>query len=244
MKQPQMSITLSLEWFSNALATLIPEHYSKASLIVADNTVSVLTFPYCEETICVKSTALTAGTGFKPVCIHLNDSIRDFIKKCNGIFEQITLEIIDKNMVLSLKSDTQALKYQSPVMLASNRDVVPSPEDIELVLIGDGLLRSCLLFSKNKIVKITTSPDQKNIKIECEQPKICTLFACANAPPSVCSFTCFSSSMDVLQLLSPGKAISIVFMSSGVLSVKNDSEKIYIAPMTCEKYCYKSKKKE
>lgn len=229
-KQPQMSITLSIDWFSNALVTSIPKHYSPSTLVVADNTVSVLTFPYSAETICIKSTAIPC-TDLNPVSIHLEDSVRDFIKKCNGIFEQITLEIIDRKMVLSLKSDTQALKYQLPVTLANNRDVVQSPEDTELVLSGDGLLRSCLLFSQNKIVQITTTRDQKNIQIECDQPKICTLFACQNLPLSACRFTCEASSMNILQLLSPGKVISIVFMKSGLLSVKNDREQIYIAPM-------------
>jgi hypothetical protein len=39
-----------------------------------------------------------------------------------------------------------------------------------------------------------------------------------------------ASSMNILQLLSPNMAISIVFMKSGLLLVKNNNEKIYIAP--------------
>jgi hypothetical protein len=226
-----MSVSLNLGWFSNALVTQLPKHHSHASLIVANGVASVLTFPYCAETICVKSTALTtAGSsdGLGKNCILLSDSVRDFIKKCDEIFESITLEIIGKNMVLSLQNQTQALKYQLPVIIGNNRDVVQSSEDIELFTIGQGLLRSWRLFDKK--VTITASPGQKNIKIECEQPKICTLFSCQNAPPSACRFTCLASSMNILQLLSPNMAISIVFMSSGLLLVKNNNEKIYIAP--------------
>ena len=40
------------------------------------------------------------------------------------------LEIIDKNMVLSLQNQIQALKYQLPVTIGKNRDVVQSSEDI------------------------------------------------------------------------------------------------------------------
>ena len=227
-----MSITLKLKWFSNALVTQLPKHHSPASLIVANGVANVLTFPYCAETICVKSTALTtAGSsdGLGQNCILLSDSIRDFIKKCDEIFESITLEIIGNDMVLSLQNQTQALKYQLPVIIGNNRDVVQSSEDIELVLVGQGLLRSWRLFDKK--VTISASSGQKNIKIECEKPKICTLFACQNAPPSACRFTCLASSMNILQLLSPNIAISIVFMSSGLLLVKNNCEKIYIAPI-------------
>ena len=226
-----MSISLNLGWFSNALVTQLPKHHSHASLIVANDVASVLTFPYCAETICVKSTALTtAGSsdGLGQMSILLSDSIRDFIKKCDEIFESITLEIIGNDMVFSLQNQTQALKYQLPVIIGNNRDVVQSSEDIELVLVGQGLLRSWRLFDKK--VTITASSGQKNIKIECEKPKICSLFACQNAPPSACRFTCLASSMNILQLLSPNMAISIVFMSSGLLLVKNNSEKIYIAP--------------
>jgi len=225
-----MSISLNLGWFSNALVTQLPKHHSPASLIVANCVASVLTFPYCAETICVKSTALTtAGSsdGLGQMSILLSDSVRDFIKKCDEIFESITLEIIDKNMVFSLQNQTQALKYQLPVIIGNNRDVVQSSEDIELVLVGQGLLRSWRLFDKK--VTISASSGQKNIKIECEKPKICSLFACQNAPPSACSFKCSATSLNILQLLSP-MAISIVFMSSGLLLVKNNSEKIYIAP--------------
>ena len=239
-----MSITLKLKWFSNALVTQLPKHHSPASLIVANGVANVLTFPYCAETICVKSTALTAGSsdGLGPKSILLSDSVRDFIKKCDEIFESITLEIIGNDMVLSLQNQTQALKYQLPVIIGNNRDVVQSSEDIELFTIGQGLLRSWRLFDKK--VTITASPGQKNIKIECEKPnKLGTIIACQNAPPSACSFTCSASSMNILQLLSPNMAISIVFMSSGLLLVKNNCEKIYIAPMTCEKYCRRSKKK-
>jgi hypothetical protein len=225
-----MSISLNLGWFSNALVTQLPKHHSHASLIVANGVASVLTFPYCAETICVKSTALTAGSsdGLGQMSILLSDSVRDFIKKCDEIFESITLEIIGNDMVLSLQNQTQALKYQLPVIIGNNRDVVQSSEDIELVLVGQGLLRSWRLFDKK--VTITASSGQKNIKIECEKPKICTLFACQNAPPSACSFTCLASSLNILQLLSPDMSISIVFMKSGLLLVKNNSEKIYIAP--------------
>tara|TARA_B110001452_G_scaffold22714_1_gene18136 strand:+ start:971 stop:1684 length:714 start_codon:yes stop_codon:yes gene_type:complete len=226
-----MSISLNLGWFSNALVTQLPKHHSHASLIVANGVASVLTFPYCAETICVKSTALTtAGSsdGLGKNCILLSDFVRDFIKKCDEIFESITLEIIGNDMVLSLQNQTQALKYQLPVIIGNNRDVVQSSEDIELFTIGQGLLRSWRLFDKK--VTITASSGQKNIKIECEKPKICTLFACQNAPPSACSFKCSASSLNILQLLSPNMAISIVFMSSGLLLVKNNSEKIYIAP--------------
>jgi hypothetical protein len=225
-----MSVSLNLGWFSNALVTQLPKHHSHASLIVANGVASVLTFPYCAETICVKSTALTDGSsdGLGQMSILLSDSVRDFIKKCDEIFESITLEIIGKNMVLSLQNQTQALKYQLPVIIGNNRDVVQSSEDIELFTIGQGLLRSWRLFDKK--VTITASPGQKNIKIECEQPKICTLFSCQNAPPSACRFTCLASSMNILQLLSPNMAISIVFMKSGLLLVKNNNEKIYIAP--------------
>jgi hypothetical protein len=226
-----MSISLNLGWFSNALVTQLPKHNSHASLIVANDVASVLTFPYCAETICVKSTALTtAGSsdGLGQMSILLSDSIRDFIKKCDEIFESITLEIIGNDMVFSLQNQTQALKYQLPVIIGNNRDVVQSSEDIELVLVGQGLLRSWRLFDKK--VTITASSGQKNIKIECEKPKICTLFSCQNAPPSACSFKCLASSLNILHLLSPNMAISIVFMSSGLLLVKNNSEKIYIAP--------------
>ena len=228
-----MSISLNLGWFSNALVTQLPKHNSPASLIVANGVASVLTFPYCAETICVKSTALTtAGSsdGLGKNCIILSDSVRDFIKKCDEIFESITLEIIDKNMVFSLQNQTQALKYQLPVIIGNNRDVVQSSEDIELVLVGQGLLRSWRLFDKK--VTITASSGQKNIKIECEKPnKLGTIIACQNAPPSACSFKCSATSMNILQLLSPDDmSISIVFMSSGLLLVKNNSEKIYIAP--------------
>jgi len=240
-----MSITLKLKWFSNALVTQLPKHHSPASLIVANGVASVLTFPYCAETICVKSTAITAGSLDGPKSIILSDSVRDFIKKCDEIFEQITLEIIDQNMVLSLQNQTQALKYQLPVTIGNNRDVVQSSEDIELIMIGNGLIRSWQMFDKK--VTITASPGQKNIKIECEKPnKLGTIIACQNAPPSACSFACSASSMNILQLLGDNNAISIVFMKSGLLLVKNDSddsEKIYIAPMTCEKYCRRSKKK-
>ena len=225
-----MSISLNLGWFSNALVTQLPKHHSPASLIVANCVASVLTFPYCAETICVKSTALTtAGSsdGLGQMSILLSDSVRDFIKKCDEIFESITLEIIGNDMVLSLQNQTQALKYQLPVIIGNNRDVVQSSEDIELVLVGQGLLRSWRLFDKK--VTISASSGQKNIKIECEKPKICSLFACQNAPPSACSFKCSATSLNILQLLSP-MAISIVFMSSGLLLVKNNSEKIYIAP--------------
>jgi hypothetical protein len=164
-------------------------------------------------------------------CILLSDSVRDFIKKCDEIFESITLEIIGNDMVLSLQNQTQALKYQLPVIIGNNRDVVQSSEDIELVLVGQGLLRSWRLFDKK--VTITASSGQKNIKIECEKPnKLGTIIACQNAPPSACSFICSASSMNILQLLSPDMVISIVFMKSGLLLVKNDSEQIYIAPMT------------
>jgi hypothetical protein len=224
-----MSITLKLKWFSSALVTQVPKHHSYATLSVTDGFVSVRTFPYCAETICVKSTAITDDPLSFEKTILLNDSVRDFIKKCSEIFEFVSLEIIDKNMVLSTSNSTQALKYQIPVLIGPNRAVVPSSEDIELIMIGNGLLRSWLLF--DKIITITSSPDQKNIKIECEQPKICTLFACKNAPMYCCRFTCSASSMNILQLLSPEKAISIVFMKSGLLSVKNDREQIYIAPM-------------
>ena len=228
-----MSISLNLGWFSNALVTQLPKHNSPASLIVANGVATVLTFPYCAETICVKSTALTtAGSsdGLGKNCIILSDSVRDFIKKCDEIFEQITLEIIDKNMVFSLQNQTQALKYQLPVIIGNNRDVVQSSEDIELIMIGNGLIRSWRLFDKK--VTITASPGQKNIKIECEKPnKLGTIIACQNAPPSACSFICSASSLNILQLLSPDDmSISIVFMSSGLLLVKNNSEKIYIAP--------------
>ena len=238
-----MSISLNLGWFSNALVTQLPKHHSPASLIVANCVASVLTFPYCAETICVKSTALTtAGSsdGLGQMSILLSDSVRDFIKKCDEIFESITLEIIDKNMVFSLQNQTQALKYQLPVIIGNNRDVVQSSEDIELVLVGQGLLRSWRLFDKK--VTISASSGQKNIKIECEKPKICTLFACQNAPPSACSFKCSATSLNILQLLSP-MAISIVFMSSGLLLVKNNSEKIYIAPGYVETHCRRSKSK-
>jgi len=225
-----MSISLNLGWFSNALVTQLPKHNSHASLIVANDVATVLTFPYCAETICVKSTALAGSSdGLGPKSILLSDSVRDFIKKCDEIFESITLEIIGNDMVLSLQNQTQALKYQLPVIIGNNRDVVQSSEDIELVLVGQGLLRSWRLFDKK--VTITASSGQKNIKIECEKKKICTLFACHNAPPSACSFICSASSLNILQLLSPDDmSISIVFMSSGLLLVKNNSEKIYIAP--------------
>jgi len=224
-----MSISLNLGWFSNALVTQLPKHYSHASLIVANGVANVLTFPYCAETICVKSTALAGSSdGLGKMSILLSDSVRDFIKKCDEIFESITLEIIGNDMVLSLQNQTQALKYQLPVIIGNNRDVVQSSEDIELIMIGNGLIRSWQMFDKK--VTITASSGQKNIKIECEKPKICTLFACQNAPPSACRFTCLASSMNILQLLSPNMAISIVFMSSGLLLVKNNSEKIYIAP--------------
>ena len=239
-----MSITLKLKWFSNALVTQLPKHHSHASLIVANGVANVLTFPYCAETICVKSTALTtAGSsdGLGKNCILLSDSVRDFIKKCDEIFEQITLEIIDKNMVLSLQNQTQALKYQLPVIIGNNRDVVQSSEDIELFTIGQGLLRSWRLFDKK--VTITASPGQKNIKIECEKPnKLGTIIACQNAPPSACSFICSASSLNILQLLGDNNAISIVFMSSGLLLVKNNSEKIYIAPGYVETHYYRSKR--
>ena len=225
-----MSVSLNLGWFSNALVTQLPKHHSHASLIVANGVASVLTFPYCAETICVKSTALTDGSsdGLGQMSILLSDSVRDFIKKCDEIFESITLEIIGNDMVLSLQNQTQALKYQLPVIIGNNRDVVQSSEDIELIMIGNGLIRSWQMFDKK--VTITASSGQKNIKIECEKPKICTLFACQNAPPSACRFTCLASSMNILQLLSPNMAISIVFMKSGLLLVKNNNEKIYIAP--------------
>ena len=239
-----MSISLNLGWFSNALVTQLPKHHSPACLIVANGVANVLTFPYCAETICVKSTALTtAGSsdGLGKNCILLSDSVRDFIKKCDEIFESITLEIIGNDMVLSLQNQTQALKYQLPVIIGNNRDVVQSSEDIELVLVGQGLLRSWRLFDKK--VTITASPGQKNIKIECEQPnKLGTIIACQNAPPSACSFTCSASSMNILQLLSPDMSISIVFMKSGLLLVKNNSEKIYIAPGYKETHYYRSKR--
>jgi hypothetical protein len=238
-----MSISLNLGWFSNALVTQLPKHHSHASLIVANGVASVLTFPYCAETICVKSTALTtAGSsdGLGKNCILLSDSVRDFIKKCDEIFESITLEIIGNDMVLSLQNQTQALKYQLPVIIGNNRDVVQSSEDIELIMIGNGLIRSWQMFDKK--VTITASSGRKSIKIECEKPKICTLFACQNAPPSACSFKCSATSMNILQLLSPNMAISIVFMSSGLLLVKNDSEKIYIAPGYKETHYYRSKR--
>ena len=234
-----MSITLKLKWFSNALVTQLPKHHSPASLIVANGVASVLTFPYCAETICVKSTAITAGSLDGPKSIILSDSVRDFIKKCDEIFEQITLEIIGNDMVLSLQNQTQALKYQLPVIIGNNRDVVQSSEDIELIMIGNGLIRSWQMFDKK--VTITASSGQKNIKIECEKPKICTLFACQNAPPSACRFTCLASSMNILQLLSPNIAISIVFMKSGLLLVKNNSEQIYIAPGYKETFYHRSK---
>ena len=233
-----MSITLKLKWFSNALVTQLPKHHSPASLIVANGVASVLTFPYCAETIRVKSTALTAGSldGLGPKSILLSDSVRDFIKKCDEIFEQITLEIIGNDMVFSLQNQTQALKYQLPVIIGNNKAVVPSSEDIELILFENASLRSWRMFDKK--VTITASPGRKNIKIECEKPnKLGTIIACQNAPPSACSFTCLASSMNILQLLGDNNAISIVFMKSGLLLVKNDSddsEKIYIAPMTCE----------
>ena len=233
-----MSITLKLKWFSNALVTKLPKHHSPASLIVANGVATVLTFPYCAETICVKSTALTAGSldGLGPKSILLSDSVRDFISKCDEIFEQITLEIIGNDMVFSLQNQTQALKYQLPVIIGNNKAVVPSSEDIELILFENASLRSWRMFDKK--VTITASPGRKNIKIECEKPnKLGTIIACQNAPPSACSFTCLASSMNILQLLGDNNAISIVFMKSGLLLVKNDSddsEKIYIAPMTCE----------
>jgi len=233
-----MSITLKLKWFSNALVTQLPKHHSPASLIVANGVASVLTFPYCAETIRVKFTALTAGSsdGLGPKSILLSDSVRDFIKKCDEIFEQITLEIIGNDMVFSLQNQTQALKYQLPVIIGNNKAVVPSSEDIELILFENASLRSWRMFDKK--VTITASPGRKNIKIECEKPnKLGTIIACQNAPPSACSFTCLASSMNILQLLGDNNAISIVFMKSGLLLVKNDSddsEKIYIAPMTCE----------
>ena len=239
-----MSITLKLKWFSNALVTQLPKHHSPASLIVANGVASVLTFPYCAETICVKSTALTtAGSsdGLGQMSILLSDSVRDFIKKCDEIFESITLEIIGNDMVLSLQNQTQALKYQLPVIIGNNRDVVQSSEDIELVLVGQGLLRSWRLFDKK--VTITASSGQKNIKIECEKPnKLGTIIACQNAPPSACSFTCSASSMNILQLLGDNNAISIVFMKSGLLLVKNNSEKIYIAPGYKETFYHRSKR--
>lgn len=236
-----MSITLKLKWFSNALVTQLPKHHSPASLIVANGVASVLTFPYCAETICVKSTAITAGSLDGPKSIILSDSVRDFIKKCDEIFEQITLEIIGNDMVLSLQNQTQALKYQLPVIIGNNRDVVQSSEDIELIMIGNGLIRSWQMFDKK--VTITASSGQKNIKIECEKPnKLGTIIACQNAPPSACSFKCCATSMNILQLLSPNLAISIVFMSSGLLLVKNNNEKIYIAPGYVETHYYRSKK--
>jgi len=239
-----MSISLNLGWFSNALVTQLPKHHSPASLIVANDVANVLTFPYCAETICVKSTALTtAGSsdGLGQMSILLSDSVRDFIKKCDEIFESITLEIIDKNMVFSLQNQTQALKYQLPVIIGNNRDVVQSSEDIELVLVGQGLLRSWRLFDKK--VTISASSGQKNIKIECEKPKICSLFGLQNAPPSACRFICSASSLNILQLLSSNMSISIVFMKSGLLLVKNNSEKIYIAPGYVETHYYRSKSK-
>ena len=226
-----MSISLNLGWFSNALVTQLPKHHSHASLIVANDVASVPTFPYCAETIRVKSTALTtsrSSDGLVQMIILLSDSIREFIKECDEIFESITMEIIGNDMVFSLQNQKQAMKYQLPVIIGNNRDVVQSSEDIELVLVGQGLLRSWRLFDKN--VTITAPSGQKNIKIECEQPKICTLFSCQNAPPSACSFKCLASSLNILHLLSPNMAISIVIMSSGLLLVKNNSEKIYIAP--------------
>jgi hypothetical protein len=231
-QQTNMSITLKLKWFANALVTQLPKHHSPACLIVANGVASVLTFPYCAETICVKSTALAGSSdGLGKNCIILSDSVRDFIKKCDEIFESITLEIIGNDMVFSLQNQTQALKYQLPVIIGNNRDVVQSSEDIELFTIGQGLLRSWRLFDKK--VTITASSGQKNIKIECEKPnKLGTIIACQNAPPSACSFICSASSMNILQLLSPDMVISIVFMKSGLLLVKNDSEQIYIAPMT------------
>ena len=237
-----MSISLNLGWFSNALVTQLPKHHSHASLIVANGVANVLTFPYCAETICVKSTALTAGSsdGLGKNCILLSDSVRDFIKKCDEIFESITLEIIGNDMVLSLQNQTQALKYQLPVIIGNNRDVVQSSEDIELIMIGNGLIRSWQMFDKK--VTITASSGRKSIKIECEKPKICTLFACHNAPPSACSFICSASSLNILQLLGDNNAISIVFMSSGLLLVKNNSEKIYIAPGYVETHYYRSKR--
>lgn len=238
-----MSISLNLGWFSNALVTQLPKHHSPACLIVANGVANVLTFPYCAETICVKSTALAGSSdGLGKNCIILSDSVRDFIKKCDEIFESITLEIIGNDMVFSLQNQTQALKYQLPVIIGNNRDVVQSSEDIELFTIGQGLLRSWRLFDKK--VTITASSGQKNIKIECEKPKICTLFGLQNAPPSACSFKCSASSLNILQLLSPDDmSISIVFMKSGLLLVKNNSEKIYIAPGYVETHYYRSKSK-
>jgi len=237
-----MSITLKLKWFSNALVTKLPKHHSPASLIVANGVANVLAFPYCAETICVKSTALAGSSdGLGQMSILLSDSVRDFIKKCDEIFESITLEIIGNDMVLSLQNQTQALKYQLPVIIGNNRDVVQSSEDIELIMIGNGLIRSWQMFDKK--VTITASPGQKNIKIECEKPnKLGTIIACQNAPPSACSFICSASSLNILQLLGDNNAISIVFMSSGLLLVKNNSEKIYIAPGYVETHYYRSKR--
>lgn len=224
-----MSVTLPLKWLMNACVSNVPNHYSDATLIVEDSGASVLTFPYSAENICVKSIEFTTNLrDFKPVCIFLKNSTRDFISKCSKIFEMITLEILNHTLVFSLQSDIQALKYQLPVINSTNRIVVQSSEDIELILIGDGLLRSWVLFDKK--VTISASPGQKSIKIEAEQPKLCTLLACNNAPKSACSFTCLASSMEILQLLSSDKVISIVFMKSGLLLVSNNLEKIYIAP--------------
>ena len=222
-----MSVTLPLKWLMNACVSNVPNHFSDATLIVEDSGASVLTFPYSAENICVKSIEFTTNLR-EPVCIFLNHSTRDFISKCSKIFEMITLEILNHTLVFSLQSDIQALKYQLPVINSTNRIVIQSSEDEELILIGDGLLKSWVLFDKK--VTISASPGQKSIKIEAEQPKLCTLLACDSAPKSACSFKCSATSMNILQLLSPDMVISIVFMKSGLLLVKNDSEQIYIAP--------------
>tara|TARA_B100000795_G_scaffold244764_2_gene209480 strand:- start:52 stop:723 length:672 start_codon:yes stop_codon:yes gene_type:complete len=221
-----MSVTLDIGWFSEALIGIVDEHYTPATLIVENNLIRVMTFPFTQNSICVKS--ITVSTS-QNMCIFISKTIRQFVKQCHNMFSTITLKLDQKDVIISCENETQALKYRLPIITTPVVDILRTEDDIELELVGSGFLQSWKLFKET--VTISCFAGQKTVKMECNTTlKLVTLFSCQTAAKKGISFTCEADSMKILDFLSQNENISVVFMSNGVFAVHTSCDKVFIAP--------------
>jgi hypothetical protein len=226
-----MAVTLDIGWFSEALIGIVDEHHTPATLIVENNVVSVMTFPFTQNIICVKSVTVNTSQN---MCIFISNTIRQFVKQCHNMFSTITLKLEKKDIIISCENETQALKYRLPIISTPVVDVLGTEEDIKLDLVGSGVLHSWKLFKET--VTISCFAGQKTVQMECNTTlKLVTLFSCKNIPKKGASFTCEADSMKILDFLSQNEDISVVFMSNGVFAVHTKQDKVFIAPTVTRK---------
>lgn len=236
-----MSVTVNTKWLADALISGMETHPIQSTLIVKQNTMKVVTFPFNEESMCIKNTPVDSSS---EIMIQISDNVRQFIKNGSLIFKNVTLTATHDKINIQMFNDFQALKYQLPISRTTDIEVPPSPSDTSLeVCDGRGFLNCWHLF-KNENVSISCTSGKALICIKGTDQKY-TIFSCKNAAKKDASFKCIGSLMRIFNLLeiknetdSPSNTenmtcpatIFVTFMESGVLAVKCSEDKILIAP--------------